>query len=260
MSVAAERLAGWERLLLLVPLAGGVVFGVLPLLLPVELARATGYVGDDPYSGRLAGAATLGYAVALALGLREGTWTPLRITVVAVLVFNVASIYGCLAEIGAGRAQPVVYLILATSVAISLIALLLLARHSRAAMAPDVAAWVLWVIAVATALATAFGFLPLLAPEVGRTFGFPVTDTFVYRQGGASTLGYAAMGVLQLHSRRWEEIRLSAVMALVFNGASAIASVLALLGGESRPLIAVIALAAGAIALLTAVVISRAGR
>lgn len=242
------------------PLAGGIVFGVLPLLVPVELARATGYAGDEPYVGQLAGAATLGYAVALALELPAARWERLRIVVLAVLVFNVASIYACLVEIATGRGLPIVLLILGTSVAIVLITLALISRHATPRSAPDIAPWLVWVIAVASALAAAFGMLPLLAPELGRGFGFAVTDVFLYRQGGAATLGYAALGVYELRSRRWQELRAPSVMALVFNGASALASVLALAAGDARPLVALIAVAAGGVAILSAVALARGGR
>jgi hypothetical protein len=64
-----DRMSGWQRLLLFLPVPGALGFGLGPLLAPVLMARALGYSGDDPYLTRLAGAATLGYGVALLLGL-----------------------------------------------------------------------------------------------------------------------------------------------------------------------------------------------
>jgi hypothetical protein len=64
-----QRMSGLERVLLFLPVPGALFFGVAPLLVPVALARAFGYSGDDPYLMRLAGAATLGYGVAFVVGV-----------------------------------------------------------------------------------------------------------------------------------------------------------------------------------------------
>ena len=68
------------------PLAGGIAFGLGPLLLPQTMAEYTGFAGNDPLVGRYAGAATLGYAVALAVGIAEGRAYPLRLVMLATLV------------------------------------------------------------------------------------------------------------------------------------------------------------------------------
>ena len=82
----SKRQAGWvaneermqlsnlERILLLLPTAGGLVFGLFPLLLGGAFGSILGFPGNDSFVYRLAGAATLGYAVALILGLRQGEW------------------------------------------------------------------------------------------------------------------------------------------------------------------------------------------
>src|SRR5690349_985533 len=116
LSQPLATLSPIERGLLVLPLIGGVVFGLLPLFAPKLLAMLAGTPGNDPYIYWLAGAATLGYALPLALGLRQPAWAPLRFVVVAVLVFNLASIYACALEIGGGAAQPLIYLILVTSI------------------------------------------------------------------------------------------------------------------------------------------------
>src|SRR5687768_11701464 len=89
------KLSGLERMLLLLPIAGGLVFGLGPLLLGGAFGAVLGAPGNDTFIYRLAGAATLGYAVALIMGIRQGDWSPLRLVVVATLAFNVASIYAC---------------------------------------------------------------------------------------------------------------------------------------------------------------------
>jgi hypothetical protein len=86
-----------ERILLLLPLAGGLVFGALPFLLGGAFGRMFGYPGNDSFVYRLAGAATFGYAVALIMGLRRGDWAPMRLVVIATLTFNLASIFACVA-------------------------------------------------------------------------------------------------------------------------------------------------------------------
>jgi hypothetical protein len=226
--------SGVERVFLVLPMVAGIFFGLVPLLLPHVLAAWTGYPGNDPYIYWLAGAATFGYAVALGLGIRQHAWAPVRLLVVAVLTFNLASLYACTLEIAGGTAQPVVYLILSASVLfVAGCATLLIIHRAAPVAAADSATWVSWFLAIATILAATFGLLPLLVPTLfGSRFGFKATDLFLYRQAGAATLGYAVMGVCELRSRRWEELRLPVLMAAVFNGLSFLASLVALITGQ----------------------------
>jgi hypothetical protein len=228
------RLTTLERLLLLLPTAGGLVFGVLPLLLGGAFGAALGYPGNDSFIYRLAGAATLGYAVALILGLRQGDWAPLRIVVIGTLTFNLASIYACLVQLMAGDTNLYVYLIFGTSIAITGITLWLLNRHaSEAQTGADVSAWYIRFLVLGAVLSGAFGLLPLLIPVLGATLtAFQGTDVFLIRQGGATSLGYAVMSIVGMRSGKWDEIRLPLIMALTFNGFSFLASVIALFSGE----------------------------
>ena len=262
LSESLTQLSSVERGLLVLPLLGGAVFGLIPLFMPQLLAMLAGTPGNDPYIYWLAGAATFGYAVALALGLRQTAWAPLRLVVVAVLAFNLASIYACGLTIAGGQAEPIVYLILVTSIGFVALCATLLRRHGSAeAGAPDTAPWVVWFLRVATLLAATFGLLPLLAPQLfGTMFGFQATDVFLYRQAGAATLGYAVMGVLEMRSLRWEELRLPAVMALVFNGVSCIASVVALATGQGGWLAIPVALASGGVTIASIAVLRRQGQ
>ena len=222
---SVERLSAAERVALLVPLAGGLAFGLGPLLLPQTLAGLSGYSGDDPLIARLAGAATLGYAVALALGINEGRARPLRFVLLATLVFNIGSLFACSVEIVSGGARPIVYLILVADVVIIAIAAALLRGHAEPPAARDVGNWVVTLLAILTVPATIFGLFLLLAPQSFATlFGYHGTDAFVFRQAGAATLGYAAMGVAEIRSGRWHGIRLPVVMALVFNSAAFLAT------------------------------------
>lgn len=248
-----------QRWLLAVPLAGGTVFGLLPFLVPVQFATTLGYAGDDPYVARLAGAATFGYAVALALGLRDGRWPALRNVVVATLAFNLVSILAATIEIAADRAQPVVYLIFFTDIAIILITWTVLVLHGATPQGPrDVATWVVALTAVATVAAATFGITPQLPKVFGPLSGYHGTDEFLFREAGAATAGYALMGIWELRSLRWEELRLPTVMALVFNGLSFVASLLEL--GAITVGVALVAPASLAFTVGTGLALYRRGR
>ncbi len=258
------RLSGLERWLLALPFAGGLVFGLFPFLVPVAFASFTGFSGNDPFIYRLAGAATFGYAVALALGLQQGTWAAVRLVVIAVLTFNLASLYACSFELLSpstnGGVKPIVFLILATSIAIVAICGGLLSRHrTDARPTPNIAPWVGRFIVVATILALVFGLTPLFYPQLNHLFGFKVTDLFLYRQAGAATLGYAVMGVFELRSRNWQEIRWPIVMAAVFNGLSFLAALLTLILGESLLLPALVAVATLCVTVAAIVVLRTRG-
>ena len=228
------KLSGLERLLLLLPIAGGLVFGVLPLLLGGAFGKALGFPGNDSFVYRLAGSATLGYAVALILGLRQGDWAPLRLVLIGTLTFNLASIYACVVHLIAGDTNLFVYLIFGTSIAITAITLWLLSRHNRKIQTEaDVSSWYIRFLVLGAVLSGTFGLLPLLIPVLGATLtGFQGTDVFLIRQGGAASLGYAVMSIVGIRSGMWKEIRLPLIMALVFNGFSFVASVIALFSGE----------------------------
>ena len=228
------KLSNLERILLLLPLAGGLVFGLFPLLLGGSFGATFGAPGNDSFIYRLGGAATLGYAVALIMGLRQGDWAPLRLVVIAILTFNLASIFACLIQLMAGKTNILVYLILGTSIAISAITLWVLNRHAGdKQMAGDVSTLYIRFLVLGTVLSGAFGLLPLLIPVQGaQLLGFHGTDVFLIRQAGAASLGYAVMAYLGIRSGAWQEIRLPLIMALIFNGFSFIASVIALFSGE----------------------------
>ena len=228
------KLSNLERILLLLPIAGGLVFGVFPLLLGGAFGAALGFPGNDAFVYRLAGAATLGYAVSLIMGLRSGDWAPLRLVVLATLAFNLASIYACVVQLAAGDTNILVYLILGTSIAISGITLWLLNRHASSGQpTADVSVWYIRFLILGTVLSGVFGLMPLLIPVFGaQLLGFHGTEVFLMRQAGAASLGYAVMGVFGIRSGAWNEIRLPLVMALIFNGFSFVASVVALFSGE----------------------------
>jgi hypothetical protein len=258
--VTTERLSRVERWLLAVPLAGGLFFGLFPFILPVQFATTFGYAGDDPFVARLAGAATSGYALALFLGIRDGRWAPLRAIVVATLTFNLVSLLASTIEIAADRATPVVYLIFFTDIAISLITWTILVRNGATPQGPrDVAQWVVILTVLGTIAAATFGIAPQFPKISGPLTGYHGTDEFLYREAGAATAGYALMGIWELRSLRWDELRLAHVMGLVFNGFAFIASITEILTGGLTVGTALIAPASGAFAVGIAIAIARKG-
>jgi hypothetical protein len=230
------RLSNLERILLLLPMAGGLVFGLGPFLFGSAVGAAVGFPGNDAYLYRLAGAAAFGYAVALIMGIRQGEWAPLRQVVIGTLTFNIASIFACLAQLMAGDTNIFVYLILVASILFIAITVSLLNRHGQAGVetvqdSPSV--WYVRFVTLGTVLSAAFGLLPLLIPVFGaQLLGFHGTDVFIIRQAGAASLGYAVMGLYGRQTGAWNEVRLGLIMALIFNGFSFIASVIALFSGE----------------------------
>ncbi len=225
LPLPSDSLTSTERLLLLIPLLGAAVFGLFPYILTGTFASLIGFSGNDRYIYRLLGAATIGYAIALAGGLMEGTWAAVRLLVIANLAFNVASIYVAIRALLGSNPPGATYLVLVLNLVIIAITAWLLYSHRTPAATPDVAQWVLIVTGVATVLALVFGLAPLLASGTfGRLFGYHVTDVSIFREAGAAALGYGVMGIFQLLSRNWREFRWAAVMAVVFNGMAFVAS------------------------------------
>jgi hypothetical protein len=256
------KLSTLERVLLLLPTAGGLIFGLLPFLLGGAFGAAFGYPGNDSFIYRLAGAATFGYAVALIMGLRQADWAPLRLVVIATLTFNLASIYACVSELAAGGSNIFVYLILGTSIAITAITLGLLSRHPGGTKAEsEFSTMYIRFSVLGTILSGLFGLLPLLFPvQPAQLMGFHGTDVFLIRQAGAASLGYAVMGLLAIRSGVWSETRLPLIMGLVFNGFSLIASVIALLSGEPVLITLVIGAASLFVTVVGTIAYRRMGR
>jgi hypothetical protein len=252
-------LSARERWLLVVPLLGGVAFGILPFVLPVDFPRLVGYSGDDPLVSRLAGAAALGYLVALIAGMRDGRWEAIRNVVLATLVFNVVSLIACAIEIASGRPFLIVWLIVVADIAIVLITASLLVRYGASPQGPrDVATYVVVLLILATLASVVFGLAPQVPSLAAPFFGYRGTDEFVYRESGAATLGYAVMGIWQLRSLRWAEMTLPTLMAFVFNALAFIGTLL-----ESSPLtlgVALVAPASLVFAIATFVILIRRGR
>jgi hypothetical protein len=231
-----------ERWLLLLPLAAGLFFGLVPFIFGASAGPLFGYTGSDSFLYRLAGAACAGYPVGLALGLRQGRWSALRLPVIATLTFNIGSLFACAVEILGGSPAPIVYVITLASLLFVAITLRLLTHEvSEPHPAPDISSRTRAALVFGGVLAGAFGLLPLIAPAFfAPLVGYKGTDVFVIRQAGAASLGYAAMVIWALRSGVWREIHLVNLMALVFNGLAFVASIIAFLSGDHLLIVVVI--------------------
>jgi hypothetical protein len=255
-----------DPLMVLLILAG-LFFGLAPLLLPKQFGDVTGFRAQDLFLYRLAGAATLGYGVALLVGFRA-PWRELRILIASTAVFNGASIAACLVAIVQGGAPWLVYVILLASVLFTAGTLSLLANpplgpdeQAGPDGSPDVAQWIVALFAIGALASLVFGLGPLVAGGgFGRALGFPGFDDFIYRQAGAATTGACVGGLLALQSRRWREIRLAAVAALTFNAASVLAALVEVAAGSPQPVAFVILAAAAIVTAGMALALRRAGR
>jgi hypothetical protein len=230
-------LSGWERALLVLPAVAGLALGLFPLLLPALFAQVAQLPARDFFAYQVAGAGTLGYGVALALGLFQKDWLAVRLPVSATLVFNLASLYACAVRIfSAPNAPYSVYVVLAASLLfVALSGLLLLLHRGTPRPESNLASPPLRVFFMVGAVAAAtFGLLPLFVPGLFTLFHL-VADpdlSFIARQAGASSLGYAVLSVLALSALNTRELPLVGVMAAVFNGVSAIVSIPYIVSGE----------------------------
>lgn len=252
--------------LLVLLIVAGLFFGFAPLLAPKQFGDITGFASRDLFVYRLAGAATLGYGAALLLGFRA-SWRELRIIVASTAVFNLCSIVACVLAIVQGGAPWLVYVIILASLLFSAGTLLLLRDPPAAAGeggptgSPDLAPWVVALFVIGVLASLVFGLGPLiLGGGFGRTLGYPGFDDFIYRQAGSATLGGCVGGLLALRTRRWREIRLPAIAALTFNGASVFAAVVEIAGGSAQPVAWLILGAAAVVTVGMAAAISRNGR
>jgi hypothetical protein len=245
------RLTGLDQILLVIPAAFGLVFGLASFLLAPGVAGFAGYAGNDQFFYWLGGAAVLGYGVSLAVGIGEASWRGVRAITIAEVVFSVVALFACLVEILGGAATGFVVLVGVVAVAQLIIAVVLLNEHRDVPTGqPDIpgGAAALGVMSIAIVAATVFGalgaFLPLATTHF---FGYKGTEDFIYRVAGAATLGYAVMGGFNVRSRNWREVRLPVLMAIVFNGVSFFAALRAILQSDPLLMPIIVALATFAV-------------
>ena len=217
--------------------------------------------GDDLFIYELGGAAMLGYAVALGLGIRGGSWLPIRFVILGAYLFAAIAFLAGFVSFASNQINGFVVLFSLWAVVVSYALAQILVAHRGSVAGPrDVAGWVAVVLTLATVSAAVFGLGPQIPGPFASLMGYKGTDEYVYRLAGAACFGYAAMGIQELRSLHWDDMRLPSVMALVFNGLAFLASVFELLAGRGTLLVYLVALAAGIFTLAIAVVIARRGR
>ena len=234
----------------------------LPLFVfPRPFARIADLAGDDTFIYELGGAAMLGYAVAVVLGIRRGLWSPMRFVVLGTYVFAAIAFLAGFVAFASNQINGfvLVFSLWAVVVAYAL-AQILVAHRGAVAGARDTASWVAVVLALATISAAVFGLGPQVAGPFASLMGYRGTDEYLYRIAGAACFGYAAMGIQELRSLHWEDIRLPNVMALVFNGLAFLAALFEIVAGRATLLAYLVALAAGFFTVGIALILVRRGR
>jgi hypothetical protein len=96
-------------------------FGVLPLLIPVLGAKLLGFHGTDVYVIRLAGAASLGYGVTGAIGIRSGAWRERTLGMIMALIFNGFSFIACVIGLLNGEPKLITLVIAAASLFVTIV-------------------------------------------------------------------------------------------------------------------------------------------
>jgi hypothetical protein len=240
--------------------------GSLALGLPLYVftrpfARIADLAGDDIFVYQLGGAAMLGYAVALTLGIRGGVWPPMRFAVLATYVFAAIAFLAGFVSFASNQINGLVVAVSLWAVIVAwALAQILVAHRGSVAGPRDVAQWVTVVLALATLTAAVFGLGPQLPGPFASFMGYKGTDEYIYRLAGAACFGYAAMGIQELRSLHWDDLRLPNVMALVFNGLAFLASAFEILAGRATLLVYLVALAAGLFTIAIAMILVRRGR
>lgn len=240
---------------------GSLALGVPLYVFPRPFSQIAGLSGDDTLIYELGGAAMIGYAVALGIGSRTADWRQIRFVAFAVYAFELVAFLAGFASFVGGQVVGLAIVVSLWAVFVSwAFAQILLARRGTTSGTPDVATWTLIVLVLATVSAAVFGLGPQLPQPFAALMGYRGTDEYIYRLAGAACFGYAVMGLAELRSRVWDEMRLPNIGALVFNGLAFAASGLELLAGRTTVLAALVALAAGGFTVAIALILVRRGR
>jgi hypothetical protein len=240
---------------------GSVAIGLPLYVFPRPFARLADLSGNDTFIYELGGAAMIGYAVALALGVRNGLWSPIRFVVLGTYVFVAITFVAGFASFASNQIDGLVVAVSLWAVVTAwAVAQVLVAHRGAVAGTRDVATWVVAVLALATLSAAVFGLAPQAAGPFASLMGYKGTDEYIYRLAGAACLGYAVMGIQELRSLHWDDMRLPNATALVFNGLAFLASAFEMLAGRTTLLVILVALAAGFFTIALTVILIRRGR
>ena len=240
---------------------GSVALGIPLYVFPRPFARIADLAGDDTFIYELGGAAIIGYAVALALGIRGGLWLPMRFVVLATYTFAAVGFLAGFVSFASNQIDGLVVAVSLWAVVVAwAVAQILVAHRGAVAGARDVATWVAIVLALATLSAAVFGLGPQASGPFASLMGYKGTDEFIYRLAGAACFGYAVMGIQELRSLHWDDMRLPNAMALVFNGLAFLASAFEILAGRGTLLVTLVAVAAGFFTVALGAILVRRGR
>ena len=240
---------------------GSLALGLPLYVFPRPFARYAGLAGDDTFIYELGGAAMIGYAVALALGVRNGAWSPIRFVILGAYVFVAIAFVAGFVSFASNQISGLVVIVSLWGVVSAwAVAQILVAHRGAVAGSRDVATWVMVVLALATLSAAVFGLGPQAAGPFAALMGYKGTDDYMYRLAGAACFGYAVMGIQELRSLHWDDMRLPNVMAIVFNGLAFLASAFEILAGRTTLLVVLVAPAAGFFTIAIAAIIARRGR
>jgi hypothetical protein len=110
-------------------------FGLAPLVAAAQFASLAGFSTNDLFIYHLAGAATLGYAVAGVASLRARSRAEIGLQVRAATVFNGASAVAALVYVLGGGTAPVAWLILIAATAFTALFVIWMTGAGRAATA-----------------------------------------------------------------------------------------------------------------------------
>jgi hypothetical protein len=240
---------------------GSVALGIPLYVFPRPFARIADLTGNDTFIYELGGAAIIGYAVALALGIRGGLWSPIRFVVLATYVFAAVGFLAGFVSFASNQIDGLVVAVSLWAVVVAWAVAQILVAHRGAVAGPrDVDGWVAIVLALATLSAAVFGLGPQAAAAFASLMGYKGTDEFVYRLAGAACFGYAVMGIQELRSLHWDDMRIPNVMALVFNGLAFLASAFEIVAGRATLLVYLVAVAAGFFTVALGAILVRRGR
>jgi hypothetical protein len=203
----------------------------------------------------------IGYGVALGLGIRRGLWSPIRFVILAAYVFAAIGFLAGFVSFASNQINGFVVLFSMWAVVVAYALAQILVAHRGAVAGPrDVATWVAVVLGLATVSAAVFGLGPQLPGPFASLAGYKGTDELIYRIAGAACFGYAAMGIQELRSLHWDDMRLPNVMALVFNALAFLASFFELVAGRGSLLVYLVAVAAGFFTIAITLILVRRGR
>ena len=121
------------RILLTLASVAAAFFGLAPLIAAEWFADFGGFDPSDLFFYRTAGAATLGYAFAGYLSLRDGRWEAMSIQNLAAITFNGLSAIAALLYVMAGGSSWVAWLILVAATVFTLALVTLHVRRGRLA-------------------------------------------------------------------------------------------------------------------------------